>query len=107
MKQFFLGLLTAAIVIIVGACGTPPTTNPDGTQVTTVQRAIDTTTVSYNALDAAIVQATAAVKQGTLKGQDARNALDGFTKAKTGLDLALVTLRAAQAATPPASGAKP
>ncbi len=99
--------IAASLLLLGAACAA---TNPDGTKPSPYQQALTSATTSYNALDAAIVAADAAVKAGTLKGQDARNALKGLTDAKAGLDVALVTLRAANAATvpaPAASGAKP
>lgn len=98
-------------MLLLAACAS---TTGGGPAPSAAQQAITSTTVSYNALDAAILAADAAVKSGALKGQDARNTLDGLTKAKSGLDLALVTLRsanaaaaAAAAASSAASGAKP
>ena len=54
---------------------------------------------------AAILGTTDAMKSGLLKGQDARNAVDGLTKAKAGLDVALIALRSASAAASAASAA--
>lgn len=101
MKRLFLIFALALLT----ACATPV----GGVAPSSAQQAITSTTVSYNALDAAIVAADAAVKSGTLKGQDARNALKGLTDAKAGLDLALITLRSANAAAAAtaASGAIP
>lgn len=103
MKRLALIFASFALAIAAGCA----TTNPDGTPLTSAQQAIATTTVSYKALDAAILEADSAVKAGVLKGQDARNALKGLTDAKVGLDLALTTMRAANAAAAAASGAKP
>ena len=94
--------IVAACIALASCAGG---VNPDGTTISANQQAITATVTSYNALDAAINAANAAVKAGTLKGQDARNTLDAFTKAKAGLDVALITLRAAN--TPAATGSKP
>jgi hypothetical protein len=96
LKRF----LGAALLAVASAC----TTTPTG-QVEPSQAAINAATTSYLALDQAILAADAAVKAGSLKGADAKNALAGFTEAKAGLDLALLTLRAANSASIPASGA--
>lgn len=112
----FRGLAAAVLACsLVLGCAT---TSPGGTPASPTQQAVNSTTVSYKALDTAILQADAAVKAGILKGQDARNAVKGLTDAKAGLDVALVALRAANAAaaaaaaaasssSPSASGAKP
>lgn len=113
MLKRLLGLATAlAMAVMLTACpGTIQTTG--GTPVSANQQAINLTTTSYNGVDAAILTADAAVKSGTLKGNDARNALKGLTDAKAGLDVALVALRAANAAaaaaaaSAPATGVKP
>lgn len=101
-------ILVACALALLSACATTGTTGA-GPAPSAAQQAITSTTVSYNAVDAAIVAADAAVRAGTLKGQDARNAVKGLTDAKAGLDLALITLRAANAAaaSTAASGAKP
>ncbi len=88
-----LSLITCALVV---GCASPGASTAD--------QAITATANSYSALDAAIKAADSAVKAGTLKGQDARNALKGLTDAKAGLDLALITLRSANAAAASASG---
>jgi hypothetical protein len=101
-------LITAVALVALTACaqlGMQP-------GLSTTQQAVDATTVSYKALDAAILAADSAVKTGVLKGSDARNALKGMTDAKAGLDLALITLRnanaaAAATAATAASGVKP
>lgn len=103
LKLFVAGLALA----FIAACASAP---PGGPPLTSAQQAVASTTLSYNALDAAILAADSAVKAGTLKGQDARNTLKGLTDAKLGLDLALATLRtanAAAAAASAASGVKP
>jgi len=98
-------LMVAALALsILTACAAP---NFDGTPASPAQQAITAGTNSYKALDAAILAADAAVKNGSLKGQDARNALTGFTQAKAGLDVGLVALRNANAAAAAASGVKP
>lgn len=102
-------LLTMVVAFVLTACA-GGLTNPDGSALTPTQQAVQSATTSYKLLDAAILQADAAVQSNTLKGQDARNALKGLTDAKAGLDVALVALRAANAAAAasvPASGAKP
>lgn len=86
-------------LILIAAMLLCACTTPAGTPApSAAQQAITSSTLSYNALDSAILAADAAVKAGTLKGQDARNALKGLTDAKAGLDLALLTLRNANAA---------
>lgn len=90
----------ACLLLLSAACATTSTGS-----VSPAQQAVNAATTSYNALDAAILAADAAVKSGTLKGQDARNALKGLTDAKAGLDVALVTMRAANAAAVPATAA--
>lgn len=108
MKRLGLTLAACALALL-SACATTGTTGTSGATPSAAQQAITSTTVSYNAVDAAIVAADAAVRAGTLKGQDARNAVKGLTDAKAGLDLALITLRTANAAAAAtaASGAKP
>jgi hypothetical protein len=86
--------LCAAAVIGCAATGTAAVTSP-------MQTAINTGVTSYTALDQAILATDAAVKAGVLKGQDAKNALAGFTVAKKGLDTGLAALRAANAASSP------
>lgn len=97
-------VIASLVLAVVAGCASTPL---GGTPPSAAQQAITSTTVAYNALDAAILAADAAVKAGTLKGQDARNTLDGLTRAKVGADLALATLRTAQAAASAASGVKP
>jgi len=92
--------LCAAAVIGCAAVGTTAAASP-------VQTAINTGVTSYTALDQAILAADTAVKAGLLKGQDAKNALAGFTAAKAGLDTGLAALRSANAAAAAASGVKP
>lgn len=106
MKLFRTLALAIAIVVAHGCASQAP----GAPALTTAQQAIASATTSYQALDAAIVATDAAVKSGTLKGQDARNALKGLTDAKAGLDVGLVALRAANAAAAapsPASGVMP
>jgi hypothetical protein len=79
------------------------TTTTGGAALTPTQQAINAGTTSYQTLDQAILAADAAVKAGALKGQDARNALTGFTAAKAGLDTGLAALRSANAAAAAAS----
>jgi hypothetical protein len=113
MHRFFnsyRALAFTACMLIMAGCALPTTSG--GTPPSSAQQAITSTTVSYQALDAAILAADAAVKNGTLKGSDARNALKGLTDAKAGLDIALITLRSANAAAAAtaasaASGVKP
>lgn len=114
MKPITLFLTTLVLACVLAACGVFGPVNGEKPAPSAAQQAINSTTFSYNALDAAIVQADAAVKAGTLKGQDARNVVKGLTDAKTALDPVLIALRsanaaavAAAAASTPASGAKP
>jgi hypothetical protein len=81
------------------------TTGPGGQPLSSTQQAINGLTTSYTAFDMAVVAADVALKNGTLKGEDARNALRGFTTAKAGLDVALVALRNANAAAAAAAAA--
>lgn len=101
--------LVAICIAFAAGCASPPTDGTASTSTSLNQQAITATTTSYNALDAAISAANAAAKAGQLKGGDARNALQAFTRAKEGLDVALVALRSANAAAAAAaaSGAKP
>lgn len=101
-----LRTLALALVVALCGCATPPAGSPP---LTAAQQAISSTATSYSALDAGIVATDAAVRAGTLKGQDARNAVKGLTDAKAALDVALVALRAANAAAvaSAASGVKP
>lgn len=87
--------ILSVLVLALAGCMTTP---PGGPAPSATDQAISAAGVSYKALDTAILAADGAVKSGVLKGQDAKNALDGLTKAKVGLDLALTTLRAANAA---------
>lgn len=95
LKAFLCMLLLAGCANMTGGATSP------------TQQAINASTVSYNSLDTAILQADAAVKSGLLKGQDARNAAKGLTDAKAGLDVALVALRAANAAAVAAAASSP
>jgi hypothetical protein len=87
----------------VGALAVGCGTFTGGAALTPTQQAINAGTTSYQTLDQAILAADAAVKAGALKGQDARNALAGFTAAKAGLDTGLAALRSANAAAAAAS----
>lgn len=111
-NRFFSTLLAVAAVCFAAsamtACAsTPPGGTAAGPPVTAQQQAINSATVSYQALDAAIIAADAAVKAGALKGQDARNALAGFVTAKAGLDAALAVLKAPPPGSAAPPGAKP
>ncbi len=99
-------LFLVVCALALSAC---TTIGPGGAPLSPTQQAINATATSYAALDSAIVAADSAVKSGVLKSGDARNALKGLTDAKNGLDIALFSLRAANAAAAatPASGAKP
>ena len=97
-----VGIAMIVTAMLIGGCATTGTTT-----VSPAQQAINAGVTSYNALDQAIIAADAAVKAGVLKGNDAKNALAGFTAAKTGLDTGLAALRSANAAAAAASGAKP
>lgn len=101
----FAVILAAVMAVCLGAvigC-----TTLGATAASPLQQAINTGVTSYTALDQTILTADAAVKAGVLKGNDAKNALAGFTAAKAGLDAGLLALRSANAAAAAASGVKP
>jgi hypothetical protein len=92
--SFLLAFVFAAL--FAAACATTGTA-----PASPMQTAINTGVTSYTALDQAILATDAAVKAGVLKGQNAKNAMAGFTVAKKGLDTGLAALRAASAASSP------
>jgi ABC-type Zn uptake system ZnuABC Zn-binding protein ZnuA len=98
MLKRLASLFAALVLAFAVGCSTVPSTDPNANPQ---QAAITATTTSYQALDQAILAATAAVKSGALKPDDARKAMAAFQTAKTGLDAALVSLRASQAASAP------
>lgn len=98
MKRF----LTVLTIAVLTACATPGMT--PGSE-SPVQQTITATTNSYNGLDVGILSATAAVKSGALKGNDAANVYRGLVAAKAALDPVLLALRNAQAAAVAASAA--
>lgn len=110
MKKNLLACL-ALSVALMGCAATPA----GGPPPTVAQQAITATTNSYDALDLGIINATAAVRSGTLKGQDATNAYKAMVAAQQALSIALVSLRNAQAAAnaaaaasaPPSTGQNP
>jgi hypothetical protein len=104
MKRLLVSLL-AGFVLALAGCVVPPV-DANAPALTPAEQSIKALTLSYNALDSAILAADAAVQNGTLKGQDARNALAAFTKTKEGLDTALVALRNANAAAAAQLGTK-
>jgi hypothetical protein len=73
-------LLFLAPVILVACASTDP---------------VSVTANSCKSIDAAILAADAAVKSGTLKGNDARNALKGLTAAQAGCVTALAAIQGA------------
>lgn len=99
---FALSCCVFVLALAVGCATTNPTT---GQPLPPAQVAINGLTTSYTALDAAILAADSAVKNGTLKGDDARNALRGFSMTKAGLDVALIAMRNANAAAAAAAAA--
>lgn len=104
MKRFLTMVAAVAMAGLLAAC---PATMPPGTAgATPTQTTINATKTSYDALVVAIDSADAAVKANLLKGKDAANTLAGLTQAKAGLDLALTTLRAANAAAAASGAAK-
>lgn len=117
MKHLMQGFLACAVSLaLLWGCAA---TTAGGTPPTAAQQAITATANSYSALDVGILSATDAVRNGTLKGDDAANAYRAMVAAQKALNLALTSLRNAQAAAvasaawaasaPPstASGAKP
>lgn len=96
--KLLVSLLVATVLGLSACAG--PAVGPDGNPIATspAQQSINALNTSYEALNAAILSADAAVMAGALKGNDARNARDAFVKTKAGLDAALVALKNAQAA---------
>lgn len=99
-------LMLICAALFMAAC-TAPLTKPDGTKPNTLEQTINATAQSYSLLDTAILGSSDAMRSNLLKGQDARNAVDGLAKAKAGLDVALVALRSAAAAASAAASATP
>lgn len=95
MNDLMKGFLACAFsVALIAGCAS---TTPGGPAPTATQQAITATTTSYNGVDVAINAATAAVRNGTLKGADATRVFQGLTAATANLDTVLVGLRNAQA----------
>lgn len=103
MKRLFL---LFALAIAGALAGCPATMQTGGPPPSAAQSALNVTGATCKDIDAAIVSTDRAVLSGTLKGQDARNAVKGLSAAQAGCVAAFASLQAATAAAnPAASGA--
>jgi hypothetical protein len=99
MKTLILAAVAALSLGLLAGCQTTPATSP-------AQTTLNTTAESCKSLGASMDAVDAAIKANVLKGQDARNALQGLTQAQAGCVAALGAIKAANAAAnPPAKPA--
>jgi hypothetical protein len=98
MKRLFAIIVGLAVAGVLAGCPATMQTSPG-------QQALNLTGTTCKTNDTAIVAADQAVLAGTLKGNDARNALKGLTAIQTACAATLAGLQAAATPAPAASGA--
>jgi hypothetical protein len=104
-RRLSLSIIAALAVTLSVACSTPPA--QPGSPPSPAQQTLNTTTAACKNVDAAIIATDQAVLSHVLKGQDARNALQGLATAQAGCVAALGAIKSANAAAVSASGAQP
>lgn len=91
-------LLALALIALLAGC---PATMPPASPV---QQVLNTTSTACSSNNAAMAAADAAIKGNMLKGNDADNAIKGFTVIQTGCKATLAALQSAAASAAAASG---